>query len=174
MQEVAACIMQHPGISSTEIMQRCNLSPSTSSRRVAFIALRALETQGYVTRYVIRRVGVRGASKVGIFAPTEKLKTYGAPRMTTMPTDELVLDAVAKHSMTMPELATALSLSYNTIRGSVRRLERRGAVVLERYNRRTQVYHALLRDPDDQPWVPKPYINPIRARALGLSTTRRA
>jgi len=172
MREIAECVMQHPNITSTEIMQRCNLAPSSSARRIAFTALRALTTGGYVTRVVHQRVGVRGASRVSVFTPTDKLLTHGAPNMTTMPTDERVMNAVAERGMTMRELASALVLSYNTIRASVNRLNRRGAVVLEREGQRVTVHHALMRDPDDEPWTPQPYVNPIRARALGLARTK--
>lgn len=164
--QLAALILQHPGISTPDLATRSGKDGHTVRGVLA-----DLVHHGWVSRDVRRVVGRRAGGRVTLWYPTHKLRTERYPEATYFDTAAQVAALVTESGVTLQQLAEALQRPRSTVEGAVRRLTRAGKVQTVRRGRRYLVCLPL----EDDGWTPPThYIGGTRAKILGLRPGRAA
>lgn len=105
----------------------------------------------------------------GRWFPTTRLQSQPYPAAKYLDTADVVLDAMGGQVMKVDAIVAAVDRPYNTVRHALERLIADGRVTVVGVGKsRARLYQAatpVVEEDDD--WTPQPYINPIRARALG-------
>lgn len=121
---------------------------------------RHLARRGWVELHADSRPRLR------VWTPTAKLRTEGIDAALMRNVRDRVWELIESGVREIPALATAAQTTHPTVCSIVKRLEEAGSVRRIKTGARTYVVPV---DDEDDGWTPKPYINPIRARALGVA-----
>lgn len=132
--------------------------------RATLALLIYLEKQGWLLQRQERRLGTK-ASRIARWYASPKLEQDGYTP-TYQDTAVLVERELLVHALSITELAARLGRPYETVRRAVRSLEQHG--ILTRLQGPDGLTFEHADTGADEAWEPKPFIHPIRARALGL------
>lgn len=118
---------------------------------------RQLERRGYLARTMNNR------RRPVNWRATDLLLEVGIEGALRPRVEQQIVAAVDAGARTLSDLSEQVGASRAVIVCALHRLAKKGAVTLARKDGQTIV----TADADD--WTPAPYVNPIRARALGLT-----
>ena len=154
-------IVQHKKGGTTVAELRARLGVTMSSAVLSASCHRMVRA-GYFSVELRPRVGANRL--VAVFHVTTKPRRSVKPARPIM---GLIRDVLDTHGpQTLADVSWRIGASRKATHDALTRMIKGGEV------RRTGAPNAwryALDDDDDEAWTPKPYINPIRARALGLA-----
>lgn len=137
-------------------------------------ALVHLANVGWLVR--TEKPGPRGGHAMVYWNLSRKARTepYAGGLPYTDTPERVMALVIEERTWTIRQLTDTLQRPYETVRRAVQRLVKDGELVQHLDAGRVVVSRPLVELDDEDDWTPQPYINPIRARALGLQTGRAA
>ncbi len=162
--QLAALILRHPGQRSAFYAHRLGMEPNRCAALIGTLMRRGWFEANVVPRTCRGRGGMEYR-----WLPSPKLQQQGYPKSRPYDAEALILNVLADgERVSITAMAVQLERSYMTIRKAVRRLVDRGVVLSCEGEKPTERLYYLATETEDDGWAPVPYVNPIRARALGL------
>jgi predicted ArsR family transcriptional regulator len=159
-----AVILEHPGRATADVAAQIERSSSQAAALLDY-----LQAAGWVRSTTQPRRGAAGRP-IRQWYPTPHAQTTPYPLVPYTDTPAKVEVALQDGALTLTELRLRVGRPYDAIRSAVRALMKAG--VVERYAGPDGVSFGLVEA--EEAWTPAPYLNPIRARALGVALGRAA
>lgn len=155
-------VMETPGIRSAHIASRLGRGTTVNS---VSVTCRDLVYRGLLKKTPETPTGQRGHPHRSLWWPTAQAISIGIEELTKPRLALRVEEAVRAGHRTTAAISQIVGASMGGTRNVLLSLERDGVIAIDRRERDWRYYPA---DDEEENWKPRPYINPIRARALGL------
>jgi hypothetical protein len=170
--KLAEQVTRYPDHNSRWHAERFGL---TTRRTSALLGV--LKRRGWLVQRLLP-IMARGAGGLeGRWFPSERLLKTPYTGAAYLDTADAVVEALGARTMTTGEINAAVGRPETTVYNAIKKLMKAGRVVsLGRTATKARLYrlanaHDVVDDDPDTPTIP--YVNPIRARALGLPSAMR-